>query len=60
MTETDDRYFECPECNWAISFKFDYDKWKYVSTCPYCKNVLEIEKEEFEKDNIEIYFKADF
>ena len=57
MVETDDKYFECPKCGWAISFRFDGDK--YVSLCPFCKNRLEIEKEEFERDDTEIYFKKD-
>lgn len=58
MVGTTDKYFECPKCGWAISFKLINDK--YVSLCPYCKNRLEIDKEEFERKDIEIYFKADF
>jgi len=60
MVATDDKYFECPNCGWAISFKFDYDKYKYVSMCPYCKNMLEMTKEEYEDDEGEIYFEKDF
>lgn len=55
MLEEDDRYFECPVCGFFISFQYDYDKYKYVSFCPYCKNSLEMDKEEMEKDK-DIYF----
>lgn len=58
MVETDDKYWECPKCGWAIKFRFNGDR--YVSLCPFCKNRLIIEKEEFERDDLEIYFKADF
>ena len=57
MLETDERYFECPNCGWAISFS--YSEGKYVSFCPYCQNRLEIDKEEFENeenDSLEKYF----
>lgn len=60
MTSTDDRYFECPKCGWAIKFHYDYDKGKYVSLCPFCRNRLEIDKEEYERDDIEIYFEFYF
>ena len=59
MLETDEKYFECPVCGWVISFKFNDDKGKYISMCPYCKNSLEIDKEEYEDDTndvIEKYF----
>ena len=59
MSEINNKYFECPECQWAISFKFNYDKYKYMSTCPYCKNELEMEKEEYENDE-EVYFRKEF
>jgi len=59
MSEINNKYFECPVCQWAISFKFNYDKYKYMSTCPYCKNELEMEKEEYENDE-EVYFKKEF
>ena len=52
-------YFECPNCGWVISFQFHDDEGKYVSMCPFCKNQLEIDKEEFENDKndyIEKYF----
>ncbi len=60
MEITDDRYFECPRCEWPISFRFDYNKGRYTSLCPYCKDRLIIEKEEFERDNLEVYFLPDF
>ena len=58
MIETDDRYFECPKCGWVLTFKLVNDK--YVSLCPYCKNRLEIDKEEFESDKTIIEFRPDF
>ena len=60
MVTTDDRYFTCPKCGWVLSFHFDSNKGKYVSLCPYCKDRLEIDKIEYENDNIEIYFEKDF
>lgn len=60
MVTTDDRYFECPKCGWVLSFRYDSDKGKYVSMCPFCKNILEIDKEEYERDNLEIYFEKEF
>ena len=54
----DDSYYECPVCGWVISFKLEGDR--YVSFCPYCKNRLEISREEFERDNTYIYFEKDF
>ena len=60
MVTTDDRHYTCPNCGWVISFRYDSDNWKYVSLCPYCKNRLEIDKDEYENDDIEIYFKPDF
>ena len=52
----------CPKCGWVISFKFDYDKGKYVSICPYCKDRLEMTKEEYEDDSNDkgISFKHDY
>ena len=61
MTETDDKYWECPVCGWVISFTLKGDK--YVSLCPYCQNRLEIDKEEFENnsdDSIERFFEFDY
>ena len=63
MSEINNKYFECPECGCAMAFELNYDKNKYVSTCPFCKNELEIEKEEFEREGEvirEIYFQEDF
>jgi len=51
------KYFECPNCGWVISFTFK--EGKYTAFCPYCKDRLEIDKEEFENDKndyIEKYF----
>ena len=59
MTGTDDKYYECPKCQWVIMFHYNYDKRVYTSLCPFCSNRLEIDKDEYERDNIEIYFKAD-
>jgi len=57
MVAVDDRFYTCPNCGWVISFRLVNDK--YVSMCPYCKNRLEIDKEEYENeenDKIERYF----
>lgn len=59
MLETDDRYFECPECGFMLTFTLKGDK--YVSYCPFCKGRLEIDKEEFERDDEKTFlFEADF
>ena len=60
MVATDDKRFECPKCGWLISFRLVNDK--YVSLCPYCKNRLEIDKEEYEDDSNDkgISFKHDY
>jgi len=60
MLETDEQYFECPVCGWAISFRFI--EGNYVSFCPYCKDKLEISKKEFENeenDSLERFFEFD-
>ena len=48
-------YFECPYCNYFIKFRYNNERNLYRSVCPFCENILEIEKKEFEKDK-EIYF----
>ena len=58
MEATEEKYFECPNCGWAISFRFV--EGKYVSLCPYCEGRLEITKEEYEEGEDEIYLKKDF
>ena len=58
MVATDDQYFECPNCGWVLTFRLVGDK--YVSYCPFCKNRLEIDKNEFEQDDLEVYFEKDF
>jgi len=58
MLGTDDKYFECPKCGWLLTFRLVGDK--YVSMCPYCKNRLEILKDEYERDDLEIFFEKDF
>ena len=58
MIANDDKYFECPTCGFVITFHLQGDK--YVSYCPYCKNRLEMDKEEYEKEDTEYYFKPDF
>jgi len=60
MVNCEDRYFECPKCSWAISFHYNYDKGIYTSLCPYCKNKLEIDKNEYEDDRVVIEFTPDF
>jgi len=60
MLETDEHYYECPNCGWVISFTFI--EGKYVSFCPYCQERLEISKEEFENeenDSLERFFEFD-
>jgi uncharacterized Zn finger protein (UPF0148 family) len=57
MVETDDRFYECPKCGWVLTFKLVKDR--YTSLCPYCKDRLEIDKNEFERDDLEIYFEPD-
>lgn len=60
MVETDDRYYTCPKCEWPIHFYYNYDKGVYTSLCPFCKDRLEMDKKEFERNNIEVYFQPDF
>ena len=60
MLDIDDKYFECPYCGFLLTFHYDKNKGVYTSYCPFCKNRLEMSKEEYEKDDIEIYFKHDF
>lgn len=61
MVEKSKQYFECPKCGWVLTFRFAKDKGIYVSTCPFCKNRLEIEKEEYEDDGETIIeFTPDF
>lgn len=63
MVETANKYFGCPVCGMMIKFRYNADTGLYVSKCPYCGNLLEIEKNEYEddsKDIDEIYFKPDF
>lgn len=52
-------YFECPECGWFLTFRYDNEKNIYRAVYSFCENIFEIEKEEFEKDT-EIYFKQEF
>jgi len=61
MVETSEKYFDCPVCGWLILFHFI--EGKYISFCPYCKDRLEISKEEFENeenDSFEKYFEFDY
>ena len=63
MEATDEQYWECPVCGWVIKFRFDYEKGNYVSLCPYCKDRLEISKDEYEdesNDSIEKFFEFDY
>ena len=63
MEATDEQYWECPVCGWVIKFRFDYEKGNYVSLCPYCKDILEISKSEYEdesNDSIEKFFEFDY
>ena len=60
MLETDERYYECPNCGWVISFRFI--EGNYVSFCPYCQERLIISKEDFENeenDSLERFFEFD-
>ena len=57
MEAIDEKYWECPNCGWVISFHFK--EGKYVSLCPYCKDRLEMDINEFEGEE-EIYFKKNF
>jgi len=58
MIETDNKYFECPKCGFMLTFHYNAKKKVYVSFCPFCKSRLEMDKEEYERDN-EIYFEKD-
>lgn len=60
MEATDDKYFECPICGYYITFKYNDEKGIYTSFCPYCKETLEMDKEEFENNGEEIYFEKDW
>ncbi len=60
MLETEERYWECPKCGFAISFTLKGDN--YVSFCAYCRDRLIITKEEYENeenDRTEYYFEFD-
>lgn len=48
-------YYKCPYCHCPIKFKYSAINNIYRSKCPFCEEVLEIEKDEFERDK-EIYF----
>ncbi len=57
MKMTDERYWECPNCGFAISFTLKGDI--YTSFCSFCRDRLEITKEEYENeenDGLERYF----
>ena len=59
MTDSEEQFYECPICSYYIKFRYDDGIGKYVSFCPYCKERLEIDKNEFENDSndsIERYF----
>ena len=58
MEATEDKYFTCPNCGWAITFHFI--EGKYTALCPYCEERLDIDKEEYEAGDDEIYFEKDF
>lgn len=47
--------FFCPYCNSPLKFHYNNERNLYRTVCPYCKNVLEIEKEEYETEK-EVYF----
>lgn len=47
--------YECPYCGFFLKFNFNKKRYLYRAVCAYCEEVLEIEKEEFERDK-EIYF----
>ena len=57
MTSNFDKYFTCPFCNLVMAFNYVENENLYRGKCPYCGNVLEMIKEEFETTDIEFYFK---
>ena len=59
MVGTDNKYFCCPVCGMMMKFIYDIYKGVYISKCPYCGNLLEIDKNEYEEDKLEIYFEPD-
>ena len=61
MAGKNNLFIECPVCGCLASFQYDMDMQVYVSKCPNCGNLLEMEKKEYEKDlEIEYYFEYDF
>ena len=63
MTGKNKLYIECPVCGCMTSLRYDVDRQVYVSKCPNCGLLLEMEKEEYERDSEdirEIYFKENF
>jgi len=63
MTGTDDKYFECPECGMMMKFQYDIDLGMYISKCPCCGSLLEIDKKEYEDDSDDYeegYFEKEF
>lgn len=60
MVSTSDKFWECPKCGWALTFRLVNDK--YVSLCPMCENRLEITKAEYEDDSKDkgVSFKHDY
>ena len=54
-------YIECPVCGCMTSLRYDVDRQVYVSKCPNCGLLLEMEKEEYERDmKKEKYLEYDF
>jgi len=59
MVEIDDKYFTCPYCGLVLAFNFIEQENTYRAKCPYCGNVLEMDKEEFETQDMEYYFEKE-
>ena len=45
-------YFECPKCGFVLTFVLSNKLQKYVSICPYCNLMLEMEVRELERPSV--------
>jgi len=59
MEVIDNRYFTCPYCGLVLAFNFIEQENIYRAKCPYCGNILEMDKGEFETQDMEYYFEKE-